>query len=58
MSCERNDKIWDAVLDKIREDELDEAVFAEMDLETCYEYLMTGEVPDSYDRITYRLYKA
>ena len=57
MSSHINDQIWDAMVDKINEDGLDEAVFCEFHIDDCIEYLKTGRVPDSYDRILYRLYK-
>ena len=58
MSCQENDKIWDKVLDKIHEDGLDEVVFQELDFEECYQYLLTGEVPEDYEILYYRMYKS
>jgi hypothetical protein len=57
MSCEQNEKIWEAVYEKAEAEGLYPEVFAEMDLEYCYEYLITGEIPECYDRIAYRMYK-
>lgn len=58
MSNQESDKIWESALERIEEEGLDAAIFTEMDLEYVYEYLVTGEIPDCYDSIGYRLYKA
>lgn len=58
MSNFENEKIYESSLEKALENGLDEAVFSELDLEECFDYLMTGELPERYDRIAYRMYKS
>lgn len=57
MSCQENDVIWEKIYERAEEGGLASDPFAEMDFETAYNYLITGEVPDCYERIAYRMFK-
>lgn len=57
MSTLENDKIFDSALERAEKEGVDLDALSELDIEHIYEYLQTGDLPDSYQQILYRLYK-
>lgn len=57
MSCLQNDKIYDAAYDRAEEEGISIQALSELDLEQIYDYLQIGELPETYHRTCYLLYK-
>lgn len=58
MSCQENEKIWETIYETAEENGLYPEVFAEMDLDDAAQYLITGQIPECYERIAYLMYEA
>jgi hypothetical protein len=57
MSCEQNTKIWEAAYERAEQEGYEPHILSEMDLDDVYHYLITGEMNESYNTITYLAYK-
>lgn len=57
MSNQENDNIWDLACERAEREGVSVDALREMYLEDVYHYLLTGQLPDNYKSICYKVHE-